>query len=82
MCLNEVISVSELKTLTQTVSARREALQAKLDSLEAPGELVAHPGAAKAYARLAERLHQVMMEGSEGEAVRAELRKLIERVDF
>lgn len=37
-----------------------------------------HPGAAEAYRRLAENLHQAI----EGEEVRRELRKLIDRVDF
>jgi site-specific DNA recombinase len=81
MCLNEVISIADLKALTDKHAARCSELNAKLASLEAPTEVVAHPGAAQAYARLAEKLHEVM-EGSEGEVVRQELRKLIERVDF
>jgi hypothetical protein len=54
---------------TDKHAARRAELEAKLASLETPTEVVAHPGAAEAYARLAERLHEVM-EGSEGEVVR------------
>jgi site-specific DNA recombinase len=82
MCLNEVISIADLKALTEKHAARRAELEANLASLETPTEVVAHPGAAEAYAKLAERLHEVMMEGSEGDLVRDELRKLIERVDF
>ena len=62
------------------VADRREIL-AKLALIETLGEVAVHPGATEAYGRLASRLHEVM-EGSEGEKVRAEVRKLIERVDF
>lgn len=40
-----------------------------------------HPGVAEAYQSLAEDL-QLALEGDAGEDLRAELRKLIERVDF
>ena len=40
-----------------------------------------HPGAAEAYRLLAECLHEVL-EGDDAEEVRAEVRRLIDRVDF
>ncbi len=47
----------------------------------APSVIQLHPGAAEAYRRLAENLHQAI-EGDDGEEVRKELRQLIDRVDF
>ena len=81
MCLNDAISINELKALTDKHAARKAELERKLASLDLPTEVAVHPGAAEAYARLAARLHEVM-EASEGEKVREELRALIERVDF
>ena len=81
MCLNEVISIGELKGLTEKHGARRAELEDMLALVETPTEVAAHPGAARVYAQLAERLHEAL-DGEEGEEVRAELRKLIERVDF
>lgn len=70
MCLNEVISIADLKALTDKHATRRQELESKLASLEQPTEVAAHPGAAAAYARLAERLnHAIEREGDDGEAV-------------
>ena len=81
MCLNEVISIADLKAVTAKHADRRAELETKLANLETPADIAPHPGAAQAYARLASRLHQVM-EGSEGEAVRAAVRDLIDEVTF
>ncbi len=81
MCLNEVISISDLKELKARHAERREGLEAKLASLDEPADVAVHPMAAQAYARLAERLYEAM-DDSSGEKVRTELRALIERVDF
>lgn len=75
LCLNEAMSIQDLKALKAKHAARQAELEGKLASLEQPTEVAVHPGAAQAYARLAARLHEVM-EGDEGEEVRAELRKL------
>ena len=81
MCLNEAISIAELKTLTERHAARRTELEAKLASLDEPSEVALHGGAARAYGKLAEQLHNVL-DGEKGEKARTALRQLIERVDF
>lgn len=81
MCLNEVISIADLKGLTAKHAARREALEIKLSSLDAPADVAVHPTAAQAYAKLVDRLYEAMDDVS-GEKVRTELRALIERADF
>jgi DNA-binding transcriptional ArsR family regulator len=63
MCLNEVISIADLKALTAKHATRRQELESKLASLEQPTDVAAHPGAAAAYARLAERLSYAMERG-------------------
>ncbi|WP_374453579.1 recombinase family protein [Phenylobacterium sp.] len=82
MCLAEAISIEDLKALKAQHQGRQQELEDRLASLEQPSDVAPMPGAAAAYARLAERLQAAMMEGSDGEKVRTELRALIERVDF
>lgn len=65
MCLNEAISVADLKSPNLVHGARRVELEAKLNKIETPTDVAIHPGAAQTYGRLAERLHGVL-EGSEG----------------
>ena len=81
MCLDGAIETSELKSISGPLKARRTEIQSRLSTEEAPSVIQLHPGAADAYRRLAEDLHQAI-EGDDGGEVRAELRKLIERVDF
>ena len=81
LCLNEAMTIEDFKALKARHGERKAELEAKLASLEQPTDVAVHPGAAQAYARLASRLHEVMG-GSDGETVRDEVRKLIERVDF
>ena len=81
MCLDGAIETSELKSISVPLKTRRAEIQGRLSVEEAPSVIQLHPGAADAYRRLAEDLHQAI-EGDDGEEVRAELRKLIERVDF
>lgn len=68
MCLNEVISICDLKDLKARHAGRREALEAKLASLDEPADVAVRPMAAQAYARLAERLYEAM-DDSSGEKV-------------
>ena len=70
-----------MKSISAPLKTRRAEIQSRLSNDEAPSVIQFHPGAAYAYRRLAEDLHQAI-EGEDGEEVRAELRKLIERVDF
>jgi hypothetical protein len=81
MCLDGAIETSELKSISAPLNTRRAEIQSRLSNEEAPSVIQLHPGAADAYRRLAEDLHQAI-EGDDGQEVRAELRKLIERVDF
>ena len=82
MCLDGAIETDELKRLTEPLKARRAALQERLAlAARAPSPIQLHPQAAEAYRRLAADLHHVL-ERDGAEAVKAELRKLIERVDF
>ena len=81
MCLNEVISIAELKGLTDKHAARRTELEDKLALIESPKVVTPLPGLAGVYAELSARLHAALDE-VDGEDLRAELRKLIERVDF
>ena len=78
MCLEGAIETDELKTISAPLKIRRNEIQARLAADAAPSVLQLHPGAAEAYRRLAENLHQAI----EGDEVRAELRRLIDRVDF
>lgn len=81
MCLEGAIETEELKTISAPLKTRRSEIQARLAADAAPSVIQLHPGAAEAYRRLAENLHQAL-EGDDDEEVRAELRKLIDRVDF
>ncbi|WP_409516145.1 recombinase zinc beta ribbon domain-containing protein [Brevundimonas sp.] len=81
MCLDGAIETDELKTISAPLKTRRSEIQARLAVDAAPSVIQLHPGAAAAYRRLAENLHQAV-EGDDGEEARTELRKLIERVDF
>jgi hypothetical protein len=81
MCLEGAIETEELKTISAPLKTRRAEIQSQLSNDEAPSVIQLHPGAADAYRRLAEDLHQAI-DGEDGEEVRAELRKLIDRVDF
>ncbi len=81
MCLEGAIETDELKTISAPLKTRRSEIQARLAADVAPSVIQLHPGAADAYRRLAENLHQAI-DGEDGEEVRAELRKLIDRVDF
>ena len=81
MCLDGAIETDELKTISAPLKTRRSEIQARLAADAAPSAIQLHPGAADAYRRLAENLHQAI-DGEDGEEVQAELRKLIERVDF
>ena len=81
MCLEGAIETEELKTISAPLKTRRSEIQARLATDTAPLVIQLHPGAAEAYRRLAENLHQAI-EGDDGEEVRTELRKLIDRVDF
>lgn len=81
MCLEGAIETDELKTISAPLKTRRNEIQARLAVDASPSVIQLHPGAAEAYRRLAENLLQAI-EGDDGEEVRTELRKLIERVDF
>ncbi|WP_312120740.1 recombinase family protein [Brevundimonas diminuta] len=81
MCLDGAIETDELKTISAPLKTRRGEIQARLAADAAPSVIQLHPGAADAYRRLAGNLHQAIDE-EDGEEVRAELRKLIDRVDF
>ena len=80
MFMEGVVDLNTLKVRTAPLEARRQELTALL-SEAAPQTVQLHPGVAEAYQRLAEDLQQAL-EGDAGEDLRAELRKLIERVDF
>ncbi len=81
MCLYGAIETAELKTISAPLKTSRSEIQARLAADAAPSVIQLHPGAAEAYRRLAENLHQAI-DGEDGEEVRTELRKLIERMDF
>ena len=81
MCLNGVIEIDELKAISTDLKARKVEIEDRLANAEAPSAVSLHPGAAEAYRQLAESLH-LALGAADGEEVRAELRKLIERVDF
>ena len=81
MCLDGAIETAELKTISAPLKARRTEIQGRLASDGTPSVIQFHPGAADAYRWLAADLHQAI-EGDDGEELRAELRKLIERVYF
>ncbi|PRB14570.1 MULTISPECIES: hypothetical protein [unclassified Brevundimonas] len=80
-CLDGAIETSELKSISGPLKTRRVEIQIRISGNEAPSMIQLHPSAAGTYRWLAENLHQVI-EGDDGEEVLAELRKLIERVDF
>ncbi|WP_431564914.1 hypothetical protein [Brevundimonas sp.] len=79
--IDGAIETAELKTISAPLKAHRMEIQDRLASYSAPSVIQLHPGAAEAYRRLATDLHQAI-EGDDGEEVRVELRKLIDRVDF
>jgi hypothetical protein len=81
MCLNGVISIAKLKGLTDKHAARRSELEDKLALIESPKVVTPLPGLSAVYAELSARLHAALDE-EDGEDLRTELRKLIERVDF
>ncbi|WP_427789885.1 hypothetical protein [Brevundimonas diminuta] len=81
MCLEGAIETEELKTISAPLKTLRSEIQVRLAADAAPSVIQLHPGAADAYRRLAENLRQAI-EDEDGEEVRAELRKLIQRVDF
>lgn len=80
MFMEGVVDLDTLKARTAPLEARLQEVKALL-SEAAPQAVQLHPGVAEAYQRLAEDLQQAL-EGDAGEDLRAELRKLIERVDF
>jgi hypothetical protein len=80
MFMEGVVDLDTLKARTAPLQALRQELTALL-SEAAPQTVQLHPGAAEAYQRLAEDLQQAL-EGDAGAGLRAELRQLIERVDF
>ena len=81
MYLNGIMEMSELEQLAAALNYRKQELESKLASVETPMPISLHPAAANAYRLLAERLHEVMEE-EDGDEVRTEVRRLIERVDF
>lgn len=80
MFMEGLVDLDTLKARTAPLEARRQELTALLSEV-APQTVQLHPGVAKSYQGLAEDLQQAL-EGDAGEDLRAELRKLIERVDF
>ncbi|QBQ50149.1 hypothetical protein E3U41_13155 [Brevundimonas naejangsanensis] len=80
MFMEGVVDLDTLKARTAPLEARRQELTALL-SEATPQTVQLHPGVAETYRCLAEDLQQAQ-EGDAGEDLRAELRKLIARVDF
>jgi site-specific DNA recombinase len=81
MCMDGAMEIEELKARSAPLKTRRAELQSLLAEVDEPETVVLHPAAAQAYAQLASRLHEAL-EGEEGEAVRNQLRQLIEGVDL
>ena len=82
MCMEEAISTAELKGLNMPLKQRQGEIQARLAQAAhayRPRPIVA--AAASAYAAMAENLHLALAEAG-GEAIRDQVRELIERVDF
>ena len=80
MFMEGVVDLETLKARTAPLEARRQELTTLLSEV-LPQTIQLHPGVAEAYRQLATDLQQAL-EGDAGEDLRAELRKLIERVDF
>ncbi len=81
MCMEGVMEIEDLKTRSIPLKARRSELQALLAEVDQQSIVSLHPSAAQAYAQLASRLHEAL-EDDDGEEVRAEIRKLVDRRDF
>ena len=82
MCLEEAISTTELKDLSTPLKQRQAEIQGRLARAAHPHQprpIVA--AAASTYAAMAENLHLALAEAG-GEAIRDQVRELIERVDF
>lgn len=71
----------EMTRAMEPLKARRAALEGALAAADAPAVVRMHPGAAAAYAALAQDLAQTLAADDAGE-VRDAFRALIERVDF
>ena len=77
------IEMEEVKRRNSPLLAKREEVRARLAAAETapPTKIRPITPVAQAYARMANQLH-LALEGDDGEEMRAELRKLIERVVF
>ena len=79
--IEEEIDLDECKSKSNPLKARQQELQTLLSSSPTPETLEINPSVADTYRELAENL-TATIDGAGGEALRAELRKLIDRVDF
>jgi site-specific DNA recombinase len=75
------IDLAELKLKVPVLKARKAELESQLAAAGDPTIVALHPGAAERYRQLAADLHLVLKE-EDAEEIRAEVRKLIERIDF